>query len=58
MSKTTVQTVADELGKEIQSQQDLVSRMRLGQVGRRKAYIELKQIKERIGFLVGRLGSM
>lgn len=58
MSKTTVQTVADELGKEIQRQQDLVSRMRLGQIGRRKAYEELKQTKERIGSLVGRLGSM
>ena len=58
MAKTTVQTVADELGKEIQRQQDLVSRMRLGQIGRRKAYEELKQVKDRISFLVGRLGSM
>lgn len=58
MAKTTVQTVADELGKEIKNAQDLVSQMRLGQIGRRKAYTELKQFKERIGSLVGRLGSM
>lgn len=58
MAKTTVQTVADELGREIQRQQDLVNRMRLGQIGRRKAYEEMKKIRDAIGSLVGRLGSM
>lgn len=58
MSKTTVQTVADELGTLIQKQQLLVTRMRLGDIGRRPAYEELKKIRADINQLVGRLGSM
>lgn len=58
MAKTTVQTVADEMGKLIQKQQLLVSRMRLGDIGRRPARDELKKIRDQIAVLVGRLGSM
>lgn len=58
MSRTTVQTVADEMGKLIQKQQLLVTRMRLGDIGRRPAREELKKIRDQIAILVGRLGSM
>lgn len=58
MAKTTVQTVSDELGNLIYKQQVLVNKMRTGQIGRRKAYEEMKDIRSEINALVGRLGSM
>lgn len=58
MGKTTVQTVAEELGKLTHETQMLVNQMRTGQIGRRKAYAALKEIRSQINVLVGRLGSM
>lgn len=58
MSKTTVQTVADELERLINEQQNIVVQMRTGQVGRRRAYELLKKVRSDINILVGRLGSM
>ena len=58
MGKTTVQSVADSLQILIARQSNLASRMSHGEIGRRKAYEELKAIRAEINELVGRLGSM
>lgn len=58
MAKTTVETVADNLGSLIKKQQDLVNQMRTRQIGRRRAYEVMKEIRTEINELVGRLGSM
>lgn len=58
MGKTTVQSVADDLDKLTQKQMQLVNFMRAGLIGRRPARDQLKKIRDDIGNLVGRLGSM
>lgn len=58
MGKTTVQSVAEDLSKLVTRQQVLETEMRMGMIGRRKAYEAMKKIRDDLAVLVGRLGSM